>query len=174
MKIEVLPAVEIQKALEKSRQEIEYSYKKAKYLNEETKSTKKGSQNIDFSNLIISTISNNKMELNLFNKNILRIYSIHNSKYLNKIEQANMLSKLNYKQQKGHDASLKEFWYGAVKNSEMSAKNMIKLFKDIPVLGETKDTPVLEFIVKDKIFDFYLVTTRLCNLLFMSIFFIFL
>jgi hypothetical protein len=111
------------------------------------------------SDLIISMINNQKTDLNLFNKNILKIYSIHNYKYANKIQQANMLSKLNYKQQNGHNASLKEFWSGAVKNAEMSARNMVKLIKEIPVIGEFKDSSDFELIIKEKIFDYYLVIT---------------
>jgi hypothetical protein len=111
------------------------------------------------SNLIISMINNQQMDFKLFNKNILKIYSTHNYKYLNKIQQANMLSKLNYKQQNGHNASIKEFWNGAVKNAEMSASNMVKLIKEIPAISEFKDSSDFEFIVKEKIFDFYLVIT---------------
>lgn len=111
------------------------------------------------SNLIISMINNQQMDFKLFNKNILKIYSTHNYKYLNKIQQANMLSKLNYKQQNGHNASIKEFWNGAVKNAEMSACIMVKLIKEIPVISEFKDSSDFEFIVKEKIFDFYLVIT---------------
>jgi PII-like signaling protein len=111
------------------------------------------------SNLIILMINNQQMDFKLFNKNILKIYSTHNYKYLNKIQQANMLSKLNYKQQNGHNASIKEFWNGAVKNAEMSASNMVKLIKEIPVISEFKDSSDFEFIVKEKIFDFYLVIT---------------
>ena len=102
-------------------------------------------------------INNDEIEINILIQELYDVYLNHNSKYRNKIQQANMLASLNPCQLKGHDATLKDVWIGVITKTQTNCKYMIELIRKLPGVGSIRDTDQFKSFINDNVFEYYLV-----------------
>ena len=95
-------------------------------------------------------INSKQVELELFMKQVREIYLNHNKKYFfNEIQNASLLAKLNKsKNLEGHDAMIKDVWFGFIGRTQWAIRNMIELVKQLPIYKEMKTSQDLQLIIK--------------------------
>ena len=83
-------------------------------------------------------------------------YMVQSCKFLNQIEQANILASLNCQALEGNEASLKDVWNGIIQLTQINVKCMVQLIRKIPGVGEISDEE-FAILCNQHLMDFYLV-----------------
>ena len=101
-----------------------------------------------------NTVSTADLALQVYKKEVLDAFISHNSRFINRIQQALILASLNHQQLRGHDANIDDILCGITKTSKKTIMESVEYIRKLPCIKDAQDSGD---IIKEFLFDYYLV-----------------